>query len=170
MIVACAGVSLTEVQPASAATQWTAAHFVSWSMSGRDGTLGPNYYTDYGKAVITGWPDRIANNTKVSPSIKITNSGSPVAPMNQRATHYAPDGSYHPDTWYNPFSWDWGHILGSMWQHLKDCLSGAAGAFLPSMGGTLAVNLLIHGGPKLYVGPAGYAAIAVGGCLGKIMG
>lgn len=66
---------------------------------------------------------------------------------------------------YNPFSWDRGHIPGSTWSALwNTCLSGAGSGVVGTASGTLAVNLLARGG-LLVIGPQGYAAIAIGGCV-----
>lgn len=76
-----------------------------------------------------------------------------------------PDGMMHPDSWYNPTSWDWGSILGATWNNIvKKCLGGAATGLVGTASGTLIVNLIARGG-KVFVGPYGYAAIAVGGCV-----
>jgi hypothetical protein len=75
------------------------------------------------------------------------------------------DASIHPDSWYNPASWNWGHILSKTWNAIwNHCLSGATQGVVGTASGTLVINLLARGG-KVFVGPEGYAAIAIGGCV-----
>lgn len=144
--------------PASASTHHlTASRFVEWS-TGR--TLGPSYWTGYGRAVVTGWPDRILRNSKVRPAVKITRGINPTT---------VTAGIVRPDSWWNPTTWHWSQIFGSAWHWISKCLVGAEKGVVPSVGGVTAVNLLFRGA-KLYVGPYGYAAIAVGGCLSNIIG
>jgi hypothetical protein len=67
-----------------------------------------------------------------------------------------------PLSWYNPFSWNWGHVLGKIWNAVwNNCLSGAAQGIVGTASGTLAVNLIARGA-KVVVGPSGYAVIAIG--------
>jgi hypothetical protein len=70
-----------------------------------------------------------------------------------------------PNSWFNPFSWDWGHILSATWNEIRNnCLSGAAQGVVGTASGTTIVNLPARGG-KITPGPGGYAAIAIGGCV-----
>lgn len=77
-------------------------------------------------------------------------------------------GAVQPNSWWNPFSWDWSHIMSSAWNNIfKKCLQGAAQGVVGTASGTLTVNLLTRGA-KLFVGPEGYAALAIGGCIVNI--
>jgi hypothetical protein len=70
-----------------------------------------------------------------------------------------------PLSWWNPFSWNWGKILKSFWKNIwNKCATGALQGVVGTASGTLAVNLLTRGA-RLYVGPQGYAALAIGGCI-----
>jgi len=74
-----------------------------------------------------------------------------------------------PDSWWNPTSWNWKHILGTAWDALwNKCLKGAVSGLLPSVGGTTMVNLIARGA-KVVPGPYGYAAIAIGGCTASLL-
>jgi hypothetical protein len=79
------------------------------------------------------------------------------------------DGIIQPNSWYNPFSWNWGHILGGTWNAIwSHCLSGASQGVVGTASGTLTINLLARGG-AVFVGPGGYAAIAIGGCVVNLL-
>lgn len=67
------------------------------------------------------------------------------------------------NSWYNPASWDWGHILRTAWDAMwNGCLKGSVTGLVGSAAGTLMVNL-IAGGGKEFVGPYGYTVIASAG-------
>ena len=92
-------------------------------------------------------------------------TSGPVAPGSEEPV--GPDGL---PKWANPFAWDWGHILSDAWNALwSKCIGGAA----PDVGklaiGTFATNLIAKGllqrGAAIFVGPEGYAALAIGDCL-----
>jgi hypothetical protein len=72
-------------------------------------------------------------------------------------------------SWFNPFSWDWGDILGDVWNTLwNSCLSGTAAGLVGTASGTLVWNLLARGA-KLVPGAAGYATAAISGCVVKLV-
>ena len=67
-------------------------------------------------------------------------------------------------SWANPLGWDWLGMIGWVWTTIIDkCLTGALQGVVGTASGTLIVNLMMRGA-KLYVGPWGYAALAIGGC------
>jgi hypothetical protein len=71
----------------------------------------------------------------------------------------------HPNSWYDPSSWNWKHILGSAWDATwNGCLKGSLTGLVGAAGGTLMVNMIARAG-KIVPGPYGYAAIAISGCL-----
>jgi hypothetical protein len=80
----------------------------------------------------------------------------------------SPDGKTPVLSWWNPLTWNWGNILGAVWGEMEKCMKGAAAGWMPVVTGTTAVNMLFRAG-KVYVGPYGYAAIGVGGCLWAIV-
>jgi hypothetical protein len=76
-----------------------------------------------------------------------------------------PLGMIQPDSWWNPASWSWGKILGNTWSAIwNNCLSGAVKGTVGTASGALIVNLILRGG-KVFLGPEGYAAIAISGCV-----
>lgn len=184
-------VSVTStVVPASASTTH---HSVAGLIAHTTGkTLGPNGYTDWGKATISSYssyydcnrhetywrrslsmkqyPNPLgvqAVGAQTGPPITLSGgvSGPNSCPSGPVRMTLGPDGMMHPDSWYNPASWDWGGILGSVWDRvISRCLSGAQAGVVPAASGTLIVNIIARGG-KVFVGPEGYAAIAVGGCV-----
>jgi hypothetical protein len=118
--------------------------------------LGPNAYTQYGRATIAGW----------SVSGKYTRVSLKTAYVSPLGVRLNPgSGLATPNSWYNPGSWDWGHILGSTWNGIwNNCAKGSLTGVVGTASGTLIVNLLVRGG-AVFVGPEGYAAIAIGGCV-----
>ncbi|MCW2540296.1 MAG: hypothetical protein JWN95_2021 [Frankiales bacterium] len=117
-------------------------------------TLGPNRYTAYGRATIAGW--RKSGRYEV-PVLRTSYPGVvAVKPL--------PGTSISPNSWYNPTTWDWGHILGATWNAVwSRCLKGALKGVVGTASGTLLINLAARGG-TLFIGPWGYAALAIGGC------
>ena len=137
-------------------------------------TSGPNSYTRWQRIQITGSHKDLCFNfydiddvmhqyvdpTKAQPATALrVLVGCP------QSAGAAAVPSITPRSWYNPFSWDWGHIMSSTWNAIWDnCLKGATEGVVGTASGTTIVNLLARGG-KVFVGPYGYAAIAIGGCV-----
>jgi hypothetical protein len=68
----------------------------------------------------------------------------------------------------NTLTWI-GGTSSSAWNAIWDnCLSGATAGVVGTASGTTIINLLARGG-KIFVGPAGYAAIAIGGCVVNLL-
>lgn len=147
--------------------------FRKWAL-GR--ALGPIAATDYGKIKLTGFTlthtsAKGYTTWKARTTITEGSKGGPSPLVRTEAAHaiIGAMGAFgitvHLDDWWNPFSWDWSDILGKIYKNfVLPCLSGATEAFLPTVTGTVAINLLFDGA-KLYVGPYGYAALIVGGCV-----
>lgn len=74
-------------------------------------------------------------------------------------------------SWWNPFSWDWGNILGTTWSNLKSCAKGALSGTIGTAGPTVGSNILLsQAGKKLiFIGPYGYAGVAGYGCVAAIV-
>lgn len=130
--------------------------------------VGPNKYTSYGELLFTGIFYRHNSSSGTgssyyySPGEHVYNKG--LAVMAKPGVMTGPDGVAQPDSWYNPASWDWGHIFSVLWSKVAQCAKGAAKGLVGTASGTLAVNLLAKGA-KLVPGPYGYAAVAIGGCV-----
>jgi hypothetical protein len=57
--------------------------------------------------------------------------------------------------WYNPGSWNWGHMLGSTWNGIRNnCAKGAVPGVVGTASGALIANLIVRGG-AVFVGPQG---------------
>lgn len=116
-------------------------------------TVGPNAYTDYGKSTITGWSTSGKYTKAVTKVVYVSPAGVMTSSI------------LRPNSWYNPFSWDWGHILGSTWNAIwNNCVSGATNGTV----GTASVDLakkLLDRGAALVISPEGYLAVAIGGCF-----
>lgn len=152
----------------------TGYHYVSLATglaTMRGKYYGGNAWTGYGRATINGFTRDAAGkyhrtltmaytgNTTIANGIK---TGPNVGP---EAIHPGP--IMGPNSWYNPGSWDWGHILGVTWSFLwNDCLKGAVGGDVGAVGTQLATELLIKGG--LAITWQGYAAVAIGGCMANL--
>ncbi len=176
------GVAGAAVPAAAAAT--TTHHSVAAARAYIVGkwTSGPNSYTKWQRIQITGSHqdpcfDFFDIDDVMHQYVDPTSPPStrPVGPRQQGGipadcpqgvpTAVPGVGRVVPLSWYNPFSWDWGHILSSTWNTIWDnCLKGATEGVVGTASGATIVNLLARGG-KVFVGPYGYAAIAVGGCV-----
>lgn len=118
-------------------------------------TVGPNTYTNFGKLTITGFVTSGKYTTARTSVVFVP----PVMPM---LTDPAP---MRPGSWWNPTTWDWGHILGSTWNAVwNKCVVGAAKGVVGSGSVDIAGKLLARGG-ILTISPQGYLAIAIGGCF-----
>lgn len=127
--------------------------------------IGPSVYTEYASFIITGfYKDSTGRYVRTRSGVSCNICTTALTP--QTAPNSLGSGPVmQPNSWYNPASWDWGHILGTAWNATwNGCLKGSLTGLVGSAGGTLMVNLIARGG-KVFVGPYGYAAIAVGGCI-----
>jgi hypothetical protein len=132
--------------------------------------VGPSAYTQYGVEHIYGYTAVGATGFAhprfhvgwVSPAtLMAARTVQPVGPSGPVIGAYS---------WYNPASWDWGHIMGSAWNSFWDgCVRHGSKAVASTASVTVIVNLMARGG-AIYVGPYGYAAVAVGGCLVNYIG
>jgi hypothetical protein len=171
----------------AATTQHTVDGVKRWAIGKY---YGPTQYSDWGKATITGW-SLPCGSTKYSAIVSITQGVDPTfspasktdktnktkkatrdgstSPASTCPTAYsAGDGSSQPDSWYNPFSWDWGSILGSFWDNIfLKCASGAIAGPVGTAGTNVLVKLLIRGA-KVYRSPQGWAILAIAGCWAAI--
>lgn len=116
-----------------------------------DRYLGPNADTDFGRFHVTGFtgPGSTGYYTTAS---SLTNGGLTLA------------GPVSPNSWYNPSMWNWKHIFSTLFTWVDGCVHGSVSGVIQTGSATLLVNLLAKGA-KLYIGPYGYAALALGGCL-----
>lgn len=146
-------------------------------------TLGPNAWTDNGMFKIIGWYQdgtkwiRVRSAATCPPCETVGASamrpvqdrsvGPTVSPTDRSATVRGP-ADVTPDSlpgWADPAHWHWSYILGKAWSDLWDgCVKGAVGGVIGIAGSTLAANLVARGG-AVYLGPWGYAAIAVANCV-----
>lgn len=122
-------------------------------------SVGPNKYTSYGKATITGWTTSgkytkaVVKTVYFNPALAMASSGNQMVPQ----------------SWYNPFSWDWGHILGSTWNAIwNNCAKGAVKGSVGGVTTDVAIKL-INRGASLYVGPYGYLVLGISGCFATLI-
>jgi hypothetical protein len=178
---------LMPAQPAQAATH----HTVSWWLAYEKGKyLGPNADTSWGRMTITGfaacgghyykiykitqYPNPTTAGSVDAGSVRAgsVRAGSlgtgPVAPSaaDPPATispSVCPTGM-HPDSWWNPFSWNWEHILGIIWNDIvAKCMRGALSGAVGTASTSLATKLIAKVA-TIKVGPQGYAIAAIAGC------
>jgi|BarGraNGADG00212_1021973.scaffolds.fasta_scaffold59174_1 hypothetical protein len=70
--------------------------------------------------------------------------------------------------WWNPFSWNWDHILGTIWNDIVlKCLKGALAGSVGTASTQLATKL-IQRVAYLKLGWQGYAVAAISGCVVSI--
>ena len=140
---------------------------------------GPTSFSGFGRATITSYSSYVSctdRKTYYGAGLTMARYPNPtqVKGVRSSATLLAKPGATCEATpgmlpmssdWWNPFSWDWGHILGSTWNTLwNNCVKGAASGVVGTASGTLIINLLIKAA-KVFIGPEGYAALAIGGCV-----
>lgn len=118
--------------------------------------IGPSVYTGGGMFTITGFVQSPTGWERVRSGA--TCPSCEMVGVNGVTPNGVPQ-------WAQPWTWDWGHILGEVWGSLWNrCLAGSVKGVVGTAGSTLLVNLIADGG-KVYLGPYGYAAIAIGGCI-----
>lgn len=131
-------------------------------------SVGPNAYTYYGKATIKGFT---TVNGKRKPSLSIVQYPSPlVGLLVPSSISGGMDGRQitrpimQPDTWYQPWTWNWPKILGTSWDYVYNgCLHGALVGAMGAIGTQAAVGWLVRGA-EMYLGPEAVVAVAIGGC------
>ncbi|UQX88734.1 hypothetical protein M6D93_01725 [Jatrophihabitans telluris] len=75
----------------------------------------------------------------------------------------------YPQSWWNPGSWDWGSILGSVWDGLwNKCAKGALTGVVGNASGSVIRKLVVRGA-RVYVGWQGYAVLAISGCVVNLL-
>jgi hypothetical protein len=118
-------------------------------------SVGPNSYTRFGKSTITGWKTSGKYTFAIT---KVTHVSPAIAAAALRTSGVLA-------SWWNPFSWDWGHILGSTWNAIwNNCMKGALAGV--SLQATQSVAMkLIDRGARVFVGPSGYLSIAISSCV-----
>jgi len=152
---ALAALSPNSVPPPDPSHEYTIAQFNGHQVGKR---IGPNAYTYNGEFTITGWVQSgkywVRTRSTVTCPVCTTSGLNPQA--------VTPDGL---PRWANPADWDWGSILGKVWFTFWDnCGKGALTGLIGTATTTVATNLVAVGA-KTFVGPYGYAMMAVGGCI-----
>jgi hypothetical protein len=118
-------------------------------------SVGPSRYTQYGRTTISGWTVSGKYTKAVLKAVYVSPAGLRTVSKTVVV----------PNSWYNPGSWDWGHILGATWSAIwNNCAKGAVTGVVGTASGAVIVNLIARGG-VIFFGPGGYAAIAIGGCV-----
>lgn len=69
------------------------------------------------------------------------------------------------DSWYNPFSWNWSHILGKVLDLMKECANGAAHGLVGSLSGPPIIAVLTRGAHIGATTPTAAATASLFGCL-----
>jgi hypothetical protein len=134
-------------------------------------SAGPNANTYWGQATINGtWTSYLDCHKKLHyvPKLTITNH-NPTLTARSRPVPFAPSAIcqpdvvartandvMHPDSWYNPASWNW-----------SKCISGAITGTMSNMSVTAAATAMT-GGSSLVITPEGLVAVALGSCIAKI--
>lgn len=124
-----------------------------------DKYVGPNSYTYWGRIHVYGFT---APNSSgyIAPMTTLTNGANPTM---------RPNMPMKGGLWYEPWTWDWDHIMGQIWDEIWNaCVHSALSSVVGTAGTTLATNLLARGA-KIVIGPEGYAYLAFGSCLAGIV-
>ena len=144
-----------------------------WTGQGTGYSYGPNKYTHYQKGTIVGWK-KVSGATYAK--LKLTANpalagggpaGSKTVTVNTTTGQvYDSNGTImQPNDWWNPFSWDWGKILGTMEHILELCAQGVEKGVIGSASTTIIWNMILRGVHFIELTPQGLAAAAVGGCV-----
>lgn len=151
----CSSTLATPYQCGDADTPYTDnPTFYRWQ---RGHYSGPSWRTSYGQATIVGFHDC---GPRHCPTVDV--SYHPPARTTADPMHDC--GSI-----WNPLSWCWSDIFGSIWDDfLGPCLTGALDGFIGTASGQVIVNLLNRGG-QVFMDPWGYVAIAFGNCLVNVI-
>lgn len=168
------GAGLLATPALGATTHHTVAQFQTF-MKGQ-WSDGPNQYTNWQRVQITGsHKDPCFNyydtddvmHQYANPALAVHNAPADPAAACPVAARVG-GVPVMMASWYNPFSWDWGHILSSIWNTIWDnCLKGATTGLVGTATGKTIFNLLTKGA-KFEVGPGGWVVLGIGGCIASI--
>ena len=149
------------------------------------GKYGPNSYTRAEVGKITGYLKTVSCGGATAYAAKVSVTASPLrvtsatakpdstilppCGISQNTVHSpmlaGPDATMQPNSWWNPFSWNWKSIMGNVWNDIfVSCAEGATNGLVGGLVMNKAVPFILRGAEP-EVGPSGYAALAVGGCL-----
>lgn len=185
LVTAALAVGLAVAAPHAAATSTT--HTLAQTEAALKGvSVGPNANTYWGQATINGtWTSYIDchNHKHYVPKLTMSNHNPTFAPAASASSVLAPHatpsaictpdiaaepvGPVHTDSWFNPATWNWAKIWGSMWDTISKCINGAASGVISNMT-VIAAAIAITGGADLLLTPEGLVVIALGSCISKI--
>jgi len=143
--------------------------------------IGPSKATDGGRATIT---DTYWQDNKVWAHWDVTYPPGGVQPPSGASTldnlvvsYDAPlaGGHHHggmkPDSWWDPTSWDWGSIFGSIWDAWNRCYTGAVSTLTALVGSGLVVKGWVSGMSFLKkMTGTNMSQIMIGACIASVIG
>lgn len=129
--------------------------------------VGPSAATYYGRATIKGFT---TVNGKRKATLGLTQYPSPLIGAAFPGTIGIPNTGYgrpptmSPDSWYQPWTWNWPKIIGTSWDYVwNGCLKGSLIGSMGAIGTQAAVGLLVRGA-SMFLGPEAVVAVAIGSC------
>jgi len=133
-------------------------------------TVGPTSATYWGKSTITGFTYNSTRRHWIR-TLSIRQYPSPLAAQLAPNT-FGPISrgpNMAPNSWYDPRTWNWSHILSvsanTLW---NGCLKGAITGF---QGGITinAAEVLVTRGAELAIGPEAVPALIIAGCFQNLV-
>lgn len=175
-------VGLAVAAPPASATSTT--HTLAQTEAKLTGvSVGPNANTYWGEATLNStWTSYLDCHSRrhYMPRLTITDHNPTLAPLAPTTMQASPSatctpgiavdpsvGPIHPDSWFNPASWNWSKIWGSLWDLISKCINGAANGVISNLS-VAAAATAITGGGSLALTPDGLVAVAIGSCFAKI--
>ena len=182
LVTLALAVGLAAAAPHAAATSTN--HTLAQTQAKLAGlSAGPNGNTYWGQATVNGsWTSYLdCHNVKhYVPKLTVTNHNPTLAPTPGRtvtpqgtctpgitAPTGTPDPSLMSGSWFNPASWNWSSIWGTLWSKISACLTGGARTAINTLTAQAAVAAVAEGA-SFEVTAAGVAVLMIGGCLAAI--
>lgn len=176
LITIALALGVTAAAPSAAAVSTT--HTLAQTEAKLKGlSAGPNANTYWGQATVNGtWTSYVdCHNVKhYVPRLTITNHNPTIAAAPSATV--TPDSTCTPGltspslmggSWFNPASWNWSSIWGSVWSTISACLTGGTRTTINTLTAQAAVAAVAEGA-SFEVTAAGVAVLMIGGCLAAI--
>jgi hypothetical protein len=153
--------------------------------------VGPNVYTAYGRAQVNGWsasgsgpsyhvaavlgigyypPTVKANGAPLATrKVRVDRIGSKVTYTDMSTGKVLTASTTSGITWWNPASWNWSAIWGTIWDGIQKCTQGVIKTLVSTVGTAFVLKAVVDRA-LLAIGPDGWAILVVGSCISGILG
>ncbi|HEV7191634.1 MAG TPA: hypothetical protein VGN35_00385 [Jatrophihabitantaceae bacterium] len=175
LVTAALAAALTVAAPPASAVSTT--HTLAQTEAKLKGlSAGPNANTYWGQATVNGtWTSYLdCHNVKhYVAKLDVTDHNPTIVPPTARSVtpHRTCTPGINPTllsgSWYNPASWNWSKIWGSIWDTISACFAGGTRTTVGTLTAQAAVAAVAEGA-TFEVTAVGVAVLMLGGCFAAI--